>query len=463
MKQFNVRRFLQENKNQFTTLSDAIWEVPELHFEEVESCRLTKLAMQEAGFEVIENVGGLSTALMGSYGSGKHIIAFIGEYDALPNLSQEADVSHFSPIEVNGNGHGCGHNLLGVGAFAAACAVKEYIDEMGADATVRYYACPAEENGSGKAYMVKEGVFDSVDIVLSWHPMDVNTVFNVGTLANYSVKFKFTGISSHAAASPHLGRSALDAVELMNVGANYLREHVIQDARIHYAVTNSGGTSPNVVQPYAEVFYLIRAPKKKEVLDIYKRVQNIAKGAALMTGTSFEEEFQGATANLIQNSVLNEVMNHIALESEYDNYTEEELKFAEEIYNTLDQRTQEAAYENLSPEHKMKLGNRKFNYHVVPITSEKMMYGSTDVSDVSWVKPTVQFGGATWALGTVFHSWQVVAQGKSSLAHKGMLFTSEVLAKTAIECIENPAIIEKATSELETRLNGEVYKSLIPN
>lgn len=462
MKPFNVHDYIKENQLRFTDLSDAIWEVPELHFEEVESCRLTKLAMEEAGFEVKTHVAGLATALMGSFGTGKHKIAFIGEFDALPNLSQQSNVSVYQQVVEDGNGHGCGHNLLGAGAFAAACAVKAYIEETGADASVRYYACPAEENGSGKAYMVKEGVFDDVDIVISWHPMDMNTVFNVRTLANYSATFKFSGISSHAAASPHLGRSALDAVELMNVGVNYLREHIIQDARVHYAITNSGGSSPNVVQPYAEVFYLIRAPHKKALLDIYERVQNIAKGAALMTGTTFEEEFQGAASDLIPNTVLNEVMNRKALEMEVNVYTADELKLAEDIYNSMDYGMQENGYKTMLPEHKEKIGSNKINPYVTPIMPEVIMYSSTDVSDVSWIKPTVQFGGATWAIGTTFHSWQVVAQGKSSIAHKGMLFTAEVMAKTGIACIENPSIIEEAKAELERRLDGVAYESLIP-
>lgn len=463
MSQFNVRHYLTENKSTFTNLSDAIWDTPELHFEEFESSKITKQAMEDAGFTVTTNIGGLATALMGTFGHGKNVIAFIGEFDALPNLSQQSGVTELSPVKEGGNGHGCGHNLLGAGAFAAACAVKKYIEETNADASVRYYACPAEENGSGKAYMVKEGAFDDVDAVISWHPMDVNGVFNVHTLANYSVTFKFTGISSHAAASPHLGRSALDAVELMNVGANYLREHIIQEARLHYAVTNTGGTSPNVVQPYAEVFYLIRAPHKKEVMEIYKRVQDIAKGAALMTGTTFEEEFQGAASDLIQNTVLNELMNRVALESEHDDYTEEDLQFAEAIYASMATNLQENAYKTMLPEHREKLGERKINHYVTPLKEEVTMYSSTDVSDVSWVKPTVQFGGACWAIGTTFHSWQVVAQGKEPVAHKGMLFTAEVMAKTGIELIENPSLIDAAKKDLEYRLGDEKYESLIPN
>lgn len=463
MKQFNVTDYLEANKQMFTQLSDRIWEVPELHFQENKAASLTEQALNQAGFEVTTNVAGLHTALMGSYGTGKTVIAFLGEYDALPNLSQKSGIAEFEAIEENGNGHGCGHNLLGTGSFAAACVLKEYVEQSGADVTVRYYGCPAEENGSGKAYMAKAGIFDDVDVAISWHPNVLNTVMNLRSLANYATTFKFTGISSHAAATPHLGRSALDAIELMNVGVNYLREHIIQEARVHYAVTNSGGTSPNVVQPYAEVTYLIRAPKKHQVMDIYKRIQKVAQGATLMTETSFEEQFEGAASDLIPNQVLNEIMNKEALQSETISLTEEDYRYAEAIYQSLDDNSKATAYDLVLPQQKEILGDRKINHLVTPLFPEMQMYGSTDVADVSWITPTVQLSASCWAIGTPLHTWQVVAQGKSPLAHKGMLFAAEVMAKTAITCIENPTVIEEAKAELKQRLNGVSYESLIPS
>lgn len=463
MKPFSTSDFLQANRLKFTQLSDQIWAVPELHFREKKAATLMEAAIQAAGFEVTKNVGGLETALLGSYGTGGTVIAFLGEYDALPNLSQKSGVAQYDAIEENGNGHGCGHNLLGTGSFAAACALKEYIEKTQADITVRFYGCPAEENGSGKAHMAKAGVFDDVDVAISWHPNVMNTVMNVRTLANYATTFQFTGISSHAAATPHLGRSALDAVELMNVGVNYLREHIIQEARVHYAVTNSGGTSPNVVQPYAEVTYLIRAPKKKEVLEIYKRIQKIAQGAALMTETTFEEQFEGAASDLIPNRILNEVMNAAALNAKGMSLTEADNRYAQEIYDSLDEGSQANAYSLMLPEEKAKLGERKINHLVTPLLPETQMYGSTDVGDVSWITPTVQLSASCWAIGTPMHTWQVVAQGKSHLAHEGMLFAAEIMADTAIKCVENPALIEQAKAELQQRLQGVPYESLIPN
>ncbi|HWJ79228.1 MAG TPA: amidohydrolase, partial [Niallia sp.] len=308
LKEFNVKALLDEKKNFFTSISDQIWEHPELHFQEKFAVHAMEEALLAEGFNVEKNIANLETAIMGSFGDGPTVIAFLGEYDALPYLSQEGGKAEYSPIQEGGAGHGCGHNLLGVGAFAAAVAAKAYVEETNAPFTIRFYGCPAEENGSGKAHMATQGIFDDVDMAISWHPNFFNSTFNFTSLANYAAVFKFKGRSAHAAAAPHLGRSALDAVELMNVGVNYLREHIIQEARVHYAVTHTGGTSPNVVQPYAEVSYLIRAPKKEQVVQIHKRIQKIAEGAALMTETTFEEQFQGTASDLIPNETLAKVM-----------------------------------------------------------------------------------------------------------------------------------------------------------
>ncbi|RUL50481.1 M20 family metallopeptidase [Lysinibacillus antri] len=461
-KEFNVSALIDEKKHLFTSMSDKIWENPELHFEEKYAVSLMEEALLEQGFHVEKNVANLETAIMGSFGNSPTVIAFLGEYDALPFLSQEGGKTEFSPIEEGGSGHGCGHNLLGVGAFAAAVAAKAYVEETNAPFTIRFYGCPAEENGSGKAHMTKHGVFDDVDLAISWHPNYMNTTMNMRTLANYSAVFKFTGKSAHAAASPHLGRSALDAVELMNVGVNYLREHIIQEARVHYAVLHTGGTSPNVVQPYAEVMYLIRAPKKKEVLDIYKRIQKIAQGAALMTETTVEESFEGTASDLIPNSTLANVMQAQLEATKPLQFNEQELEFAEKIFETLDEESKASAYVNLSLEQKNILGDKRLSNLVLPMSPEMMLYGSTDVGDVSWVTPTVQCFTAGLVLGTPLHTWQVVAVGNTSIAHKGMLYAAEIMAKTAIHCMNNPEVIEEAKLELNTRLNGEQYISLIP-
>lgn len=459
---FNVTDFLQEKKTTFTTISDKIWAKPELNFKEKYAVSVMEEALKAEGFVVEKNVANLETAIMGSFGNGPTVIAFLGEYDALPFLSQEGGKAEYCPVEENGNGHGCGHNLLGTGAFAAAVAAKEYVEKTHAPFTIRFYGCPAEENGSGKAYMAKHGVFNDVDMAITWHPMTNNAIWNIKSLANYAATFKFTGKSAHAAAAPHLGRSALDAVELMNVGVNYLREHVIQEARIHYALVNSGGTSPNVVQPYAEVSYLIRAPKKQQVVDIHKRVQKIAQGAALMTETTFEEHFNGAASDLIPNITLAKVMQQQFDEAPALQFSEEDLAFAEKIYQSLDDESKASAYMNMSPEQKELLGDKRLCELVSPLSSEMMLYGSTDVADVSWQTPTVQCTTACFALGTPLHTWQVVAVGNTPIAHKGMLYAADIMVRTAIACMENPTIIEEAKEELKARLKGEEYVSLIP-
>ncbi|MFJ7972436.1 amidohydrolase [Psychrobacillus sp. NPDC096389] len=459
---FNVTDFLQEKRKTFTTISDKIWAIPELHFKEKYATSVMEEALKAEGFAVEKNVANLETAIVGSFGSGPTVIAFLGEYDALPFLSQEGGKAEYSPIEENGNGHGCGHNLLGTGAFAAAVAAKEYVEKTNAPFTIRFYGCPAEENGSGKAYMAKYGVFDDVDMAITWHPMTNNTVWNIKSLANYAATFKFTGKSAHAAAAPHLGRSALDAVELMNVGVNYLREHVIQEARIHYAVVNSGGTSPNVVQPYAEVSYLIRAPKKQQVVDIHKRVQKIAQGAALMTETTFVEQFEGTASELIPNTTLAKVMQQQFDEAPALQFSEGDFAFAEQIYQALDDESKATAYMNMSHEQKELIGNKRLCELVSPLSPEMALYGSTDVADVSWKTPTVQCTTACLVLGTQLHTWQVVAVGNTQIAHNGMLYAADIMARTAITCMDNPTIIEKAKQELMTRLKDEKYISLIP-
>ncbi|EON72102.1 M20 family metallopeptidase [Lysinibacillus sphaericus] len=443
-------------------LSDAIWAVPELHFHEEKSVQYMKEALEKEGFETEIGIANLDTALVATFGTGKPVIAFLGEYDALPGLSQRGGTTQHEPLEVGGNGHGCGHNLLGTGAFAAAVAVKDYLEENNQSATIRFYGCPAEENGSGKAYMAQAGIFDDVDIAISWHPGTFSTVMTCSSLANYAATFKFTGKSAHAAAAPHLGRSALDAVELMNVGVNYLREHIIPEARLHYAVTNTGGTSPNVVQQYAEVTYLVRAPKKHQVQEIYKRVENIAKGATLMTETSVEVVFEGAAANLIPNKTLYDIMYKQMLEIGMPTYTTEDDKHAAAIFKTFSPEVQATALVGLNKMDAIQLKDKVIADSIPSILPEFIMGGSTDVGDVSWNVPTVQCTTTCMALGTPLHTWQVVSQGVMPIAHKGMLQAAKTMACTAITLIDNPALIKEATKEWQERLDGEPYVSLIP-
>jgi aminobenzoyl-glutamate utilization protein B len=464
-----IDEFIEEKRNSLIDLSDTIWEYTETRFEEYQSAKALADYLEKEGFLVERDVGGIETAFIASYGSGKPVIALLGEYDALSGMSQKEGITNYQPIEEGGNGHGCGHNLLGTAPLAAVLAVKKMMKEYGLSGTIRYYGCPGEEGGSGKTFMVREGLFDDVDSALTWHPGSYSGVFSLSTLANYQVYFQFKGTSSHAANSPHLGRSALDAVELMNIGVNYLREHIISDARIHYAVTNTGGFSPNVVQSDAEVLYLIRAPQLNQVKEIYERVINIAKGAALMTGTEMVLKLDKACSNYIPNQTLAHVLGEKMKNFGLPKYTHEEMIFAKAMSQQITKNDKLAAFTEISKvsgekvnQIIEKLGDKPFFEEVFKHQSLSLtLMGSTDVGDVSWVVPTAQFWGACFVAGTPLHSWQLVSQGKTALAHKGMLQAAKVLADAAVELFINPTIIEKAKQELEEEREG-AYESPIP-
>ncbi|GAA4847197.1 M20 family metallopeptidase [Paenibacillus vulneris] len=453
-----LAEIIEKKRDFFIQISDKIWEFAETRFEERQSAELLCQALEKGGFTVERGAAGIETAFIGSFGRGKPVVAILGEFDALSGLSQNRGVASHDPIQEGGNGHGCGHNLLGTGSLAAAVSLKQYMEENQLPGTVRYYGCPGEEGGSGKTFMAREGVFDDADFALCWHPAPLNGIMPGQSLANYQVYYKFKGRSSHAAASPHLGRSALDAVELMNVGVNYLREHIIQEARIHYAITNTGGTSPNVVQSQAEVLYLIRAPKTPQVEEIYQRVCNIARGAALMTGTEVEIVFDKACSNLIGNSVLEEAMHKQFSELGVPVFDEAEKELAKAIRTTLTE-------EDTKMFKRIKgLDNKELADFLLPYTKTGLSFGtgSTDVGDVSWIVPTAQCVTACMAIGTPFHTWQLVAQGGTSIGHKGMLHAGKVMAATALEVMQNPELLEAAKAELNRHLEDEPYVCPIP-
>ncbi|MCH7321640.1 M20 family metallopeptidase [Solibacillus sp. MA9] len=452
-----ISKLIEQKRDKIIELSDKIWESPEIHFQEFKSSEYLCTSLEEEGFQVERDVAGLKTGFIGSFGNGKPVIAILGEFDALTGLSQKKGVVKHDPIVEGGHGHGCGHNLLGAGSFAAAVAVKDYIQQKGLQGTVRYYGCPAEESGGGKVIMARAGLFEDADIALSWHPSTTPGIWNISSLANYCVTYRYKGISAHAAAAPHLGRSALDAVELMNVGVNYLREHIIPEARVHYAVTNTGGTSPNVVQPYAEVVYFIRAPKKSQAKEIVERVNDIAKGAALMTGTTMEYTIEGSVSNLVSNDTLANVMYENLTALEVPTYDEFDYQFAKEIRATLTPEELKAALVDVDKETAKKLIDKDIADEIPLLGPEITLSGSTDVGDVSWFVPTMQCVTACWALGTPLHTWQVVSQGGMPIAHKGMLHAGKIIASTAIQIMENPEIIEKAKAEWKERLDGEQY------
>lgn len=462
-----VSEAIERKKEAFTSASDQIWGFAETRFDEYQSADVLIQTLEAEGFSIVKGVAGLTTGFIASFrtGSGGPVIALLGEYDALADLSQEAGLSEYRPVQPRGNGHGCGHNLLGVGALAAAVAVKDYMDaHPEAAGEVRFYGCPAEESGYGKTYLAREGYFRDVDAAFTWHPHAMNAVMHGSSNAVIHASFSFRGISAHAAAAPHLGRSALDAVELMNIGANYMREHMLDQARLHYAITNAGGFAPNVVQAEAEVTYLVRAPKSAQVRDLFARLVKVAEGAALMTGTQMQFRYEGACANLIPNSTLERVLFKHLNALDAPAYSEEEYAFAKAIYETLPESNKQEAAAMVGPKLAPLLAERPLSTFIVPYSDEKEMFmgGSTDVADVSWNVPTAQCGAATMAFGTPLHAWQTVAQGKSSYAHKGMLLAAKAMAAAAIETLLHPELVAKAQAELKERLGGEVYDCLVP-
>ena len=393
----------------------------------------------------------------------------MGEFDALPGLSQQENALTKCPIQEGAPGHGCGHNLLGVGSLAAAIAVKQYLQDNHLPGTVVFFGCPAEEGGSGKGFMAREGVFQEPDLAFSWHPGEVNSVSTEGTMSNYQICYHFYGVSSHAAMSPEKGRSALDALELMNTGIQYLREHVPTTTRIHYAITNTGGSAPGTVQPYAEVVYLLRAIHPEDLIDLYERVNQVAKGAAMMTGTTVEIEFIKACSNVLINSELNQVMQRNLEEISPPTFDEADLEYArsyqetfERGYSYYDMLVDEITDPQLKEELHAK-ANEPIHTSVMPLAQERQGFVSSDVGDVSWNCPVAQINCATMPAGISMHSWQMVAVGTSNIAKKGMLYAAQVMAGSAIDAIENPAIVQRAQNELLSRTGGTPYRSPIPS
>lgn len=463
----NLISWIDERKETFSQLSDEIWKQAEVAFHEYHSSELLAGMLERSGFSVERGVAGIPTAFIASYGSAKPVVALLGEFDALPGLSQQV-ATEKKPLQAGCPGHGCGHNLLGVGCLAAALALKEAIYSGELAGTVRYYGCPAEENGSGKAFMVKEGAFSGVDLALTWHPDMVNLVFSLNVLANYKVKFRFTGISAHAAADPYNGRSALDAVELMNVGINYLREHIIPDARVHYAVINTGGPAPNVVQPEAESLYLVRAPRVDQLEPIYQRVLDIARGAALMTGTELEVIFHAGASNLLINRTISDTLYQSMVAVGSPKFTVEEKHFAAKLQQTFPKGVDPLDgidhFYGPGAREKIQRGSPELFEDILPTNpNEVVLYGSTDVGDVSWVAPTGQIFAVCEAIGSPGHSWQIVSQSGMSIGHKGMLFAAKTLALTAAQFFNNPALVVQARAEFENQRKDRPYLSPIPD
>jgi aminobenzoyl-glutamate utilization protein B len=454
-----IWRLVDAKKDAFEALSDRIWGMPELQYAEHRSVAEHIKELEREGFRITRNLADIPTAVMGEAGQGGPVIALLGEFDALPGLSQEAGVAEPRPLERNGNGHGCGHNLLGSAALLAASALKDWLAGNGIAGRVRYYGCPAEEGGAAKTFMVRAGAFDDVDIAITWHPSAFCEVVDAVSLANTRIDFRFAGRASHAAAAPHLGRSALDAVELMSVGVNYMREHMPSDARIHYAILDAGGIAPNVVQANAKVRYLIRARELGELHPLIERVKKVAQGAALMTETAVEMKVISAVSNLLGNAPLEQAMQDCYERLGPPPFDDIDRAFARRIQATLTDEDITTSYRRVG----VPRGDASLCDQIVPLESRRVpMVGSTDVGDVSWVVPTVQAHGATYAIGTPGHSWQLTAQGKTPAAKKGMVHVAKVMAATAVQAIVDKTLIARAKADLAARTKAQPYVCPVP-
>lgn len=460
-----ISALAEQNEQLIRDMNDAVWDFAEAGMREYRSAQYIAEAMRQQGFAVTEGISGIPTAFVAEWGEGKPVIGFLGEYDALPGLSQKADAARHEEAAPGAYGHGCGHNSLGAGTAGAALTLRDYLKQTGKPGTVRYYGCPGEEYGSGKTFMARDGLFDDLDACFTWHPVDATLVVGTRSLACISAFFTFKGRTAHAAAAPHLGRSALDACELMSVGVNYLREHMSSDARVHYAYTDAGGIAPNVVQDHVKVHYFVRAPRTADMMALYERVKKVAYGAAMMTETEVEIRVHEALSDYMPNRVLDAVMQQSLEEMGAPAFDDADRALAAEFRATFSAEEIESFYKDLE--------DRGLARDFVPADaavcdcvlpyygSEKSTGGSTDVGDASYCAPTSQINVATMALGTPGHSWQLTGQGKSGMAHKGTMVAAKALALTAAKVIDAPELLREAKAEL-LRKNGGGYVCPIP-
>jgi aminobenzoyl-glutamate utilization protein B len=458
----SVERLVARKLAKFCKLSDDVWEYAELKFNEFQSCKAHATLIQSEGFHVETGAANIPTAFVATFGEGKPVIGILGEYDALEGLSQQADSEARKPLEPDAPGHGCGHNLLGAAALGAAICIKDYMAENGLTGTVKYFGCPAEEGGNGKVFMVRAGLFDDVDIVLAWHPAQFNFVWDgADCLGILNTEYAFEGLAAHASSCPWLGRSALDAVELMNVGANYLREHVSADARIHYAITDTGGTATNIVQAHAKVLYTVRATEMRDVWEIAGRVDKIAEGAALMTGTTLKKRIVSGCSNLRVTQTVFDRLEANLKQVLPIQYSQEDLEYAAKFNAVLPQTDKPRLLFSLKqnypgksmPELEKMLAMPMANY----LCTEYGAPASTDVGDVSWVVPTCQFHVACYPAYTPYHSWQMVAMGKSPLVHKGIEAAAKVIAMTALDFMTDEALVQRAKEDFRLMIGSDKY------
>ncbi|MGB3329204.1 MAG: amidohydrolase [Thermomicrobiales bacterium] len=457
----NIVEWLEERQGRFIQMADTIWDNPELALAEFKACALQSEDLKADGFTITGNIGDLPTAFMAEYthGSGGPIIGFLGEYDALPSLSQERQPGQ-QPIVVDGPGHGCGHNLLGTAALAAASVLKAWLIATDTAATVRYYGCPAEETCEGKVFMARAGAFDDLDMAITWHPGIDTSVWASSSLAVNNIKFRFKGRTAHAAGNPETGRSSLDAVELMNVGVNFLREHTIDKARIHYVITNGGG-APNVVPDDCEVWYFVRAPERSQVEELTERVRKIAQGAAMMTETTMTENFVSGAYNMLPNKVITRTMGKVLEDLGEIAFDDEDYAYGKAV---AEQYPESLRRSLLAKRHLPEdIVGSGLSATVWPMRDAgEMGSGSTDVADVSWITPTSQFRTTCFALGVPGHSWANTATGGVGIGHKGMLHAAKGMAITAAEFVLDPDLLAQAKAEFAESTKGRPYRCPIP-
>jgi len=442
-----IEKLVDQHSAEYIETSKKIWQYAEMGYHEEKSSALLQQDLKAAGFSVQAGVADEPTGFIASFGQGKPVIGIMGEFDALPGLSQAA-VPDRSPVVNAAPGHGCGHNLLGSGAALAVVAVKEYMEKNHIPGTLRYYGTPAEEGGSGKVYMIRAGLFRDVDVVLHWHPSNANGVNNGGALAVVAARFTFHGVAAHAALSPDRGRSALDAIMLMGNGIEFMREHIPSNARIHYIITN-GGAAPNIVPDIATLEIMARSPTLPVLDGIWKRLVKIAEGAALMTETTMEMNIQSTDANIIGNDVLAKVAQKNLEEVGGFNYTPAEIKFAQELQKTIPAEL---------------AGGLDGASKVQPLrpVDPNAPSASTDAGDVSWNVPTIGFGAATFVPGIAAHSWQATACAGMSIGQRGMVVAAKALAITAEDLFGDPKLVAAAHAEFERQMQGKVYSTQIP-
>ena len=457
---------IEEKKQLVAGVADQIWEYAELSLQEVQSAALYVRVLRQEGFAVEEGICGIPTAFSATYGTGRPVIGILAEYDALSGLSQQGGCPVRRELTPGGTGHGCGHHLLGAGALAAALGVKHYLQQTGHPGTVVLYGCPGEEGGAAKAFMAREKLWYGLDAALTWHPDDCNEVATGSSNACIQVQYTFHGVAAHAAGDPEKGRSALDAVSLMNLGVQFLREHMEPQARIHYAVTDTGGCSPNVVQARASVLYMVRSDRVKKALELQARVDKIAEGAALMTETSCRRKFIDGLAETIPNHALEALLYRNFSEVGVPVYTGEEQAFAAALAATYEAEgylpgvgRQDAGY--AAAVKAMKPAGAMNDVLLPLYQGEAFSPGSTDVGDVSWQCPTAQLHVAAWPNGCPGHSWQNVSCGKTSIGHKAALCAGKVLCAAAVDLLEQPELLQAAHREHEER-TADGYTCPIP-